>query len=279
MSRSIEALSGESRVVNSFRSNSINGARLKTGGRRNGAAFGEQAENGLLAVGDGQDVSDARAHQAGDAGERRELDELLPHVLHDGFAGTHVDAGDLEQRLQPERTFAQRTLDFAENDRLVGHELNDPALRIEPRTDIRESAEDASGAEPGGESVDVFQPVQDRQNHRVGADGGRKLAHRVIERVGFHADEHDVEGLPEIAGQNDLRLHHEVAVRAHDLQSVPPQLLGPLLAHQEGHVAACSDEASAVIASERPCADHQHSHSNSHCMRRPFSHCPAGTAS
>ncbi len=112
----------------------------------------------------------------------------------------------------------------------------------------------------------MFQPVEYRQDHRVGANGRGKLGHRIVERVGFHPDQHDVERLLEIVSQDDLRLHGKVAMRAHDLQSIPPQLLGTLRSHQKGHVAARSDQASSVIASKRACADHQHSHSNSDCI-------------
>ena len=214
----------------------MNGARgCETGRRCDGAVFGEQAEDQFLALWHGQDVANARAHQAGDAGKRAELDEFLPHVLHDRVAGAHVDAGDPEQLLQREHTLAQRPLGLAEDDGLVGHELNDTTIRIEPGADIRQPAEDVLGAEPRSQGVDMFQPVEDRQNHRARADGRGKLAHRVVERIGLHANEHDVERLLELIRQEDLRLHGEVAMRAHD-PAIHPAAIAPPVADRTRNV-------------------------------------------
>jgi hypothetical protein len=71
-------------------------------GRREALGFGdgprlfEQRKDCFAPTIGREDRPDARAHEAGDAGERGEKHELVPHVLPDLVRRIGVDAGDLQ---------------------------------------------------------------------------------------------------------------------------------------------------------------------------------------
>jgi hypothetical protein len=141
-----------------------------------------------------------------------------------------------------------------------GKELGHAAFGIKAGTDIGQPAQHMRGAEPRAEPVNMAHAVEERQDRRVRADRRRELIHSFVERIGFHAEQDEIEGLLDVLrGDGDGR-HVEIAVRARNVKSGPRQLGGATWAHHEGDVAAGAGQAGPEIAAQCTCSNHEDAH-------------------
>ncbi len=105
--------------------------------------------------------------------------------------------------------------------------------------------------------------VEHGQDRCVGPDRQRELIHRPVERVGFHAEQDEIEGLANGFRRDGSGRHREIAMWAFNLQAGSRELRGAAGAYHEGDVTACTDKAGAEIAAQRAGTDHQNTHAPS----------------
>ncbi len=136
-----------------------------------------------------------------------------------------------------------------------------PALNVERRADERHPAQHAVGPETLCQGVDVREAVEDRQDCRLRPYSGGELLHRLSQGIRLGRQQDQIEGSVQVVRRDGPGLHAEVAMRADHLQATS-QLLGPLRAHQERHVAPGPGQARPEKSAQSTRADHQDPHAD-----------------
>jgi hypothetical protein len=116
------------------------------------------------------------------------------------------------------------------------------AFVVELSSDNDHSAEHRRLAEPLAEHVQVSHPVQERHHHGPRPDGRCDLGDGLVQRGRLDRQQHDVGGLGQFSGQDQVRPHRLPVVgsspRPHDPQPVLAQLPATMRADQEGDIPA-----------------------------------------
>ena len=153
-----------------------------------------------------------------------------------------------------------RLVTLAEADVVQGLERVDDALSVYVRDDARTTAEDGAFAKACDEDIEVRHAVEHWEDGGLRADGGSEVLHGRGERVGLRADENEIEGRGDLAGQQELRLYVEAVLQAGDVEAVAAQLFSARGMDEEGDVAAGSGEASSEVAADGSGADDEGTH-------------------
>jgi len=146
-----------------------------------GIGLEEPAQQLRPAVG-ANDLPDIRAHQAGHAGRRGQVDDLLPHRLHHVRTGRGQHRRAIERRLERGDPVAQAAVLFAEGDEPPVVEVLDHAVGRQRHRDLGQAAQHALTPEGAVQRFDVGQAVEQGQDRRLrshrrpdGLDSGGKV--------------------------------------------------------------------------------------------------------
>ena len=102
--------------------------------------------------------------------------------------------------------------------------------------------------------------VEYRKDRRFWANGRGEIIYRILQRVGFHTQEHEVVRCFDFRTGDYFRSNDCITMRADDAKAIPTKLFRPGWTNEEGHVASGLVKPPAKVAADRTCANDQDPH-------------------
>ena len=209
-----------------------------------------------------RDVRNRRAHEACHAGERRQRGPLVPHILQNGWAQPRSEVGATQRSAHCLDARAIGVEAIAKVDRFKLVEVMNHAIGPALRRDVAGAAQHLLCAETLVEPHHVGHAVEQRQDGRFGADGGRNRLDRRVEIVGLRGQHNQVVVRVDVARKDGWRMRDEhISVRRADhAQTVFRQHLRGVGTHQERDIAPRRDQSRAEVAAHCTGAKDEDSH-------------------
>src|SRR5260370_38240841 len=99
-------------------------------------------------------------------------------------------------------------------------EVNDATGVVDLGRDETDAADDRMLSEPLRQEIDVAQAVEHRKNHRLWPNGRGEIVHRRLQRIGFHAHEHEVVRCVDLHSADHFWNEDGIAMQADDSKAI-----------------------------------------------------------
>jgi hypothetical protein len=117
-------------------------------------------------------------------------------------------------------------------------------------------------SEPFRQEIEVAHPVEHWEDHRFWPNGRGEIIHRCFQRIGFHAEEHEVIRCVDLASTDQLWRENRITMRADYPHAILTKLFRPGWTDEKGHVAPDLGK----VAADRTGANDKDPHSHVECL-------------
>src|SRR5207237_1235752 len=104
--------------------------------------------------------------------------------------------------------------------------------------DKTDTTDDRMFSESLRQQIEVAHTIEYRKDHRFWANGRSEIIHCSLQRIGFHAQEHEFVRCLDLRSGNQFRSHHRITVWTDDTKAILTELFRPSGTDEEGHVTA-----------------------------------------
>ena len=145
-------------------------------------------------------------------------------------------------------------------------ELNDATFVVDLGRDEADPTDDRVFSESLRQKINVAHAVEHRKDHRSWSNGRSEIVHRRLQRVGFHAQEHEVVRCLDLRSGDYFWSDDRVTMWADDTKTILAEVFRASWTNKESHIASGLGKPAAKIAANRTGADDKNAHSRGNVL-------------